>query len=97
MPEFGDSREVGSVFELTPQLDPNGSDLEIEMKLQYQDLIGWGGFKGMKGHGVLKSFSLDTRLKGIASKPFINSFVEKKGRVTINLSNYQLRNTRSVE
>jgi hypothetical protein len=40
-PQFGESREVGVIFEVTPQVEPDNKTVSLDMKPLLLELIGW--------------------------------------------------------
>ena len=90
LPNFGDPRDVGFVFELTPQIDPANKEIEIEIKDQMVDVSGWLNLRNQKSSAIFKSTSLDTRLKGFLGQSYINSYEVKNKRVIIKMGINQL-------
>ena len=78
LPNFGDARDLGVVLEVTPQVDPDGVSIEIELKPQVVQFVGLDtSFNGpifVAGFGIptaltrydmpiISSRSIDTRVK----------------------------------
>jgi hypothetical protein len=63
LPFFGDPSDIGGIYELTPQIDPNFTEIEVRIQPQAVTAEGWQKYQGMKGMPLLNSFSLDTGLK----------------------------------
>ena len=63
LPIIGDPTDFGGIFEITPQVDPNGSTIELDLKPKITEMHSWHEQELTKGIPFIKWFDLDTRLK----------------------------------
>jgi len=76
LPIFEDPLDIGSIYEMTPQIDPEGVYVEAELKPSNYSLNSWT----QNGSPVIDSKSLDTRIKIKNGEVFLlNSKLKQSG------------------
>ncbi|MCM8538339.1 MAG: hypothetical protein NE334_20520 [Lentisphaeraceae bacterium] len=63
LPIIGESVDIGGVYEITPQIDPDGHTIEIELRPYISEMLGWEKQLPHKGFPSFRNYSLDTRVK----------------------------------
>ncbi|MCM8542348.1 MAG: hypothetical protein NE328_18910 [Lentisphaeraceae bacterium] len=66
-PAFGEPRDVGNVIEFTPQVEPNGRYVSIDLKMNFLKHLGWTEYDDQEDirMPVLQSLSTETRLTSV--------------------------------
>ena len=66
-PAFGEPRDVGNILEFTPQVEPNGKYVSLDIRMNFLKHLGWTEYDDQEDIRMpaLQSLSIETRMTSV--------------------------------